>query len=1264
MIQSKIMKKQVLSVIMIITIISPSFIGLISYLTKDINSSKENYPKSSDSEIQIITPANDTYYAGMSGYFPATYGFENDAIGKAPAEWNDTSNSNCASNVLMNKTGHKKVVELNDGSESGCAVLNKYFSSNQMLETIEFWYFPDNNLHSTVDLYSASGQPYISIQFLADIDCIRYLNGVYQVFYLNYQERWYHLRIDVDYSNDVFDVFVDGVKYVENGAFRNPSDTCSRVRFCTWIAGTGQVYVDAIGYSIDSNYEIGENLHEGLLLSFENSTNLDWISYSLDSNVNKTIMGNTTVSLPHRGTHSIQVFGNDTLGTIYQSEKRYFTMDYGLININTPESKAYFEPMDGYYPATSGFENDNSDTFPTGWFDESTGACNEWVEDEFQGHKKVMKLIDNDNIGSASIKNVLTGGDINIGVVEFWVYPNYTSWNGIVYFEMQDTSNTFYLMYIAADRLYYASRSAGGSEEWYYYQFSGASNVWHHISITFNTITDMARITIDGNPQPERRSFQATNQIHQIRFRTHPDIGAEPFSIYIDAIGYSWDPNYGIGDNQKDGLLLSFENSTTLTWMAYSLDGESKKQILGNVTFPFPENGPHFIQIYGKDNIGNFYESELRLFQVYFDVSIPDPPVVKIQNNIGFIRLYWDPPSDHGAPILNYKIYRGEVLNGSKNFIGDTSSTEYIDIPPQNDTIYYYVACAINAAGASDNSTEVSGQSYDQPFVEWITPLEGETVVFPYNASDDFNEWVQFHFEYNFGNLDTIELYIGNHNYGNVSKKEHVILLSEHVNGTSPIAAVLCGYNNTNWMFNDTHHFTFVNINFEVTEILNSSTQILGKQLYLILHDPHGDGSYSGFSQTTKLSMGIGCEITSAIGGSMEIGDFAELWGVEAGASVKIEGKVTQEEGYDFRFEVTDTTSLTSSQVTDDPDYIGPGYGDRYWGESWIYRWIVNATQRIYSNGTNRWEAPQIFYGIIRDAETFVSDEHAPPEWRTQNAVYNSSIPVQWVSYFSQSGGAHYTHEHEVTTTEARKTSFQIELGLDFRVKFPGLDSHVTLEMSVKNYAEQEQSNIFKVGYDIYDDDPQDFIVQGISLDIRFGTFLFNSMPLFCNSSRPYEHNTYDYLPPDIAFPVINYDSNMDGVAPTSTDSPFIMIDIFEEGGMQECIINYSIDSGLHWNIIHLHEQILNPGTWEASLPAQPSNTMILWYIMAWDLQGNKAIRKDIYGNPFEYTVIQKAETNPSNEIPSFPPLVTLLIAAGSIACIVFIHKKRHENLK
>ena len=43
--------------------------------------------RTSASEITIVTPENKTYTEPDSGYFPATYGFENDLDGSNPDDW-------------------------------------------------------------------------------------------------------------------------------------------------------------------------------------------------------------------------------------------------------------------------------------------------------------------------------------------------------------------------------------------------------------------------------------------------------------------------------------------------------------------------------------------------------------------------------------------------------------------------------------------------------------------------------------------------------------------------------------------------------------------------------------------------------------------------------------------------------------------------------------------------------------------------------------------------------------------------------------------------------------------------------------------------------------------------------------------------------------------------------------------------------------------------------------------------------------------------
>ena len=59
---------------------------LVSHL-EPINNNSFYFPVTSDSEIVIVTPENITYTGPMNGYFPGTYGFENDLPGSDPYAW-------------------------------------------------------------------------------------------------------------------------------------------------------------------------------------------------------------------------------------------------------------------------------------------------------------------------------------------------------------------------------------------------------------------------------------------------------------------------------------------------------------------------------------------------------------------------------------------------------------------------------------------------------------------------------------------------------------------------------------------------------------------------------------------------------------------------------------------------------------------------------------------------------------------------------------------------------------------------------------------------------------------------------------------------------------------------------------------------------------------------------------------------------------------------------------------------------------------------
>ncbi|MFX1274695.1 MAG: hypothetical protein ACFFAT_06570 [Promethearchaeota archaeon] len=597
----------------------------------------------------------------------------------------------------------------------------------------------------------------------------------------------------------------------------------------------------------------------------------------------------------------------------------------------------------------------------------------------------------------------------------------------------------------------------------------------------------------------------------------------------------------------------------------------------------------------------------------------PDAPF-NVQGHSGYhhINLSWDIPNDNFDLNTQYNIYRGEYSGGIKILVGNSLGNNYTDDSVEINKYYYYVITAENFIGESNESEEI--RAIAGPYLKWESPEENALVMFP--IGDPI-----FNFSCIYDFLLDIKLVINGINYG--SAMDNLINLSPYSSEIDgPVNATLLGYEDENSIpiVSHSRNFTFSKLVMDVDEVLERDTKFIGEKLYLILHDPSGDNSFSRYEESEGLSMAFGLDITSGVSAGLRIGDFVEepFCGTEYGATEELKLEMTTETGFDRRYEVRRTTGLKSSTDDSNEDYIGPGYGDRYWGETWTLKYELKGHHRAYFNGTDRYEDVEFLYGIIRGGEVFLNDVNAPQEWREQNPVHNGWQDVQWMDTRVDSGGAAYEYTYEVSESLTTTISVEIQISSETILKLPGLQATLGITMKTKMYVEATISDKYSVGYTIEDDESTDTIVQEWGIDQTFGTFIFRTNEFICETSYPLEHNTYDYLPPIISFPDIDLDSSQDGLAPCKDDSPLIIVEIFDEGEIQSALILYSTNDGTNWDSAILSEQVTNPGTWQGTIPAFDHGTRVVWYLKVWDLQGGYSNRTDPNGNPFSYTVINR----------------------------------------
>ena len=393
-----------------------SFVHLeINYIDPDFK--EEILPKLNNQNINITTPENKTYTELMSGYYPSTYGFENDKNGNVPVGWTDYSHDGCGTKVISELDGHKKVIELWDKNNSGYSKIYNNFLP-QTSGTIEWWWRQSSGGVASHVIIGDGPTLRWSIYNQLQYDD---LSGTSHTIILVNTSQWYHHKIVFNCSNNSFDWYIDGVLQADNAKFRYKRSALSFFRLNTWYSHRDySFYIDAVGYSWDSNYNIGNNIEEGLFLNFISNVELNWIGYKLDTQDKITIMGNTTIPLPDCGTHSIQVFGSDSVGINYLSDIRIFTIGdvkAPTIIINSPVSNDLFGETAPHYTVTI---TDNVGV-NTMWYDLNRGtdflfedngtfSSTEWGN--MPNGTVTITFYANDNASNVASKSIIVRKDI------------------------------------------------------------------------------------------------------------------------------------------------------------------------------------------------------------------------------------------------------------------------------------------------------------------------------------------------------------------------------------------------------------------------------------------------------------------------------------------------------------------------------------------------------------------------------------------------------------------------------------------------------------------------------------------------------------------------------------------------------------------------------------------------------------------------------------------------------------------------------------
>ncbi len=216
-------------------------------------------------QIPFIEPDGKIWTEGYNGqskqpqFYGATHQFNQpDGTSGTDIDFVDTdATAGTATNqIIAAFDGHKKVLELADNDGGASAWVYNAFSSAQITGEVEFWIQIDSlaGAGRLVRLYSG-GVQVVQVRFNnANLDFI----GDAGVMVIS-ADTWYHMRIVFDCVADTADLYVDGDLKSEDTAFNNNVASINRFAIITGGGAIVIMYLDAVGYSWDPAYTVGDN---------------------------------------------------------------------------------------------------------------------------------------------------------------------------------------------------------------------------------------------------------------------------------------------------------------------------------------------------------------------------------------------------------------------------------------------------------------------------------------------------------------------------------------------------------------------------------------------------------------------------------------------------------------------------------------------------------------------------------------------------------------------------------------------------------------------------------------------------------------------------------------------------------------------------------------------------------------------------------------------------------------------------------------------
>lgn len=460
------------------------------------------------------------------GIYDALYNFRTDTVGGNPTDWS-TFEAQGTIQIIDNKAVHKRVIELHDTINSGATnplLCSNDFSASQGNGTIEFYIMTDD-----VTQYTLIRVQTVCFDLIIDGSKWQYnaagnipaFDGVIDPV----NDTWYHVLIYFRADGAAY----QGLNNYEWKVTIDSDTTSAALAFAnnnvpaTLLFASGQTdsdyysWFDAVDYSWASGYSENRNL----LLEAHTDITSETLTVKLITELAKFPKAQLLIME--------NIFDDDT---IIIMKKEHTSWQKGK----------------GMYKGTYNFRDDTIGEDPVGWVVTEPANTSVNVIDKYNKHRKVIEFADYSAAASPNIYQSFT--ETVTGTVEY--YKAITDITDSFMCIIGDGGWTSGLVFmIRASKFQYYDNA--------YHDITDVNaGQWYHIKIVFDCASTWS-VWIDDTeygPYAYRTDGGAPTAMDQILFSPESNAVTD-FLAFLDAVSYSWDTDYILGDNKILEVTLS-----------------------------------------------------------------------------------------------------------------------------------------------------------------------------------------------------------------------------------------------------------------------------------------------------------------------------------------------------------------------------------------------------------------------------------------------------------------------------------------------------------------------------------------------------------------------------------------------------------------------------------------------------------------------------------------------------------------------------------